>query len=114
MNKLLLLFISLNIMLFGCTSINNRFFDLNGNHYYEDWLKIIEKSYGKGRYFVFEAVDFTETGDKTPSLNRLKKLIYLLKNRPEECKNHMEIIDESRNLYEGDGETIYIRCGKEH
>jgi hypothetical protein len=112
MNKLFLLFLALNTMLLGCTSIDNRFLDINENHYYADWLKTIEKFHGEGVYFIFEAVDFSVTGDKKPSLRRLKKLISLFKNKPKECLEHMEIIDESRNLYEGGGETIYIRCGK--
>lgn len=112
MNKLLLLCVSLNIILFGCTSIDNRFLDINENLYYADWLKTIEKSYGEGSYFIFEAVDFSETGDKKPSLKRLKKLIHLFTDKPEECKKNMKIIDESRNFYEGGGETIYIRCGE--
>jgi hypothetical protein len=112
MNKLFFLFIALNTMLLGCTSIDNRFLDINESHYYADWLKTIEKSHGEGIYFIFEAVDFSETGDKKPSLKRLKKLISFFKNKPNECIEHMEIIDESRNRYEGGSESIYVRCGK--
>ncbi|QDE32689.1 hypothetical protein [Shewanella polaris] len=95
----------------GCVSIDNRFLDINKNHYYRNWLITVKESYGEGTYFVFEAVDFSVTGESTPSLERLKKLIRLNKNKPLGCKKYMKIIDESRNLYEGGGESIYIRCG---
>jgi len=112
MNKLLLFCIPLNMLLLGCISIDNRFLDINENHYYANELKSVEKSYGEGIYFQFIAVDFSETGDKKPSLKRLKKLINIFPNKPEACKKHMEIIDETRNLYEGGGETIYVKCGE--
>jgi hypothetical protein len=106
-----LLYIALST-LSGCVSIDNRFLDINNKHYYKNWLVTAQESYGEGTYFVFEAVDFSVTGESSPSLERLKKLIRSHKNKPMQCKASMEIIDESRNLFEGGGESIYIRCGK--
>lgn len=109
MNKLLVV-ILFSIIFYGCITIDNRFFDLNSNTDYRNWIISLKSKYGGGDYYEFQAVDFSPTGDKKPSLERLKKLIYMTKPVPEECIKKMEIIDESRNLYEGGGETILVRC----
>jgi hypothetical protein len=109
MNKLLVV-ILFSIIFYGCITIDNRFFDLNRKVEYHSRLESLKIKYGEGTYYSFQAVDFSPTGDKKPSLERLKKLIYMTKPVPEACIKKMEIIDESRNLYEGGGETILVRC----
>lgn len=102
----------LTLMLLSCTSIENGFSELNSSHPFKKWLITLNSDYGKGRYYMFSAVDFTETGIRHPSLERLKKLIRLHANIPEDCKKNMEIIDSTRNLYEGGGESIIIKCSE--
>lgn len=110
MNRGLSLFFAL-IML-GCTNIENRYFDLNARIEYYEHLNSLKNDYGMGRYYMFQAVEFEETGIGQPSLERLKKLISLHANIPEECKKQMAIIDSTRNLYEGGGESIIIKCSE--
>lgn len=76
----------LTLMLFSCTSIENGFSELNSSHPFKKWLITLKSDYGEGRYYMFSAVDFTETGIRQPSLERLKKLINLHANIPEDCK----------------------------
>lgn len=102
----------LTLMLFSCTSIENRYYDLNTRIEYSEYLNSLKNDYGEGRYYSFDAVNFTETGDRQPSLARLKKLIRLHANIPVDCKKNMEIIDSTRNLYEGGGESIIIKCSE--
>lgn len=102
----------LTLMLFSCTSIENRYFDLNTRIEYSEHLNSLKNDYGEGRYYMFQAVDFTETGDRQPSLARLKKLISLYANIPDDCKKYMKIIDSTRNFYEGGGESIIIKCSE--
>lgn len=102
----------LTLMLFSCTSIENGYFDLNTRIEYSEHLNSLKNDYGEGRYYMFQAVDFTEAGDRQPSLARLKKLISLHANIPEDCNKNMEIIDSTRNLYEGGGEGIIIKCSE--
>lgn len=100
------------LMLLSCTSIENGFSELNSSHPFKKWLITLKSDYGEGRYYMFSAVDFTETGDRQPSLVRLKKLIRLHANIPQYCKKNMEIINSTRNLYEGGGESIIIKCSE--
>ncbi len=102
----------LTLMLFSCTSIENGFSELNSRHPFTKWLITLNRDYGEGRYYMFSAVDFTETGIRQPSLERLKKLISLHANIPEDCKKYMKIIDSTRHLYEGGGESIIIKCSE--
>lgn len=100
------------LMLLSCTSIENRYYDLNTRIEYSEHLNSLKHDYGEGRYYMFQAVDFEKTGDRQPSLARLKKLISLHANIPEDCKKYMKVIDSSRHLYEGGGESIIIKCGE--
>lgn len=84
MNKLLVV-ILFSIIFYGCITIDNRFFDLNRKVEYHSWLESLKIKYGEGTYYSFQAVDFSPTGDKKPSLERLKKLIYMTKPVSEEC-----------------------------
>ncbi|MCP3129397.1 hypothetical protein [Shewanella sp. KJ2020] len=41
------------LMLFSCTSIENRYFDLNTRIEYSEHLNSLKNDYGEGRYYMF-------------------------------------------------------------
>jgi hypothetical protein len=99
-------------LIISCAS-TNRFFDINNRDYYANLLGSLEEKYGVGKYYEFQAVNFSETHDRNSSLERLKKLIYMYKYMPSECRKYMKIIDESWKHFERGGESIYIRCSED-
>lgn len=89
----------------SCVAVQNRFYDFGS-----EWQSSMVEIYGPGKYYQFQVYDFEQAEKKSPSLERILKLLQDFSPKPVECKGHYEVIEQSRSRYEGGSESILVKC----